>query len=171
MKKLFVVLVAIAMIASLATAQLKQGAFGIQTGVLGGEDLFNNIGGKTLGVLYNVNQNTRVGFGIGFATVSPSVGSSTSDFQIGAGFDYYLNSADNLSTLVGAQIGYLTYSPGSGTSMNGVDIQAKVGAEYAFSSRFSIQAFIGLEYFNIGPNGAKYSVIRTLSGTALTFYF
>ena len=176
MKKFFAVLVAIILIGSLASAQLKQGACGIQAGILGGSELYSNSSGissgsTTLTGLYNVDQKTRIGIGIGFVSVSPSVGSSTSDFQIAAIVDYYLSSADNLSTLIGARLGYLSFSPGSGTSINGVEIGGKLGAEYAFSSRFSIQAFIGLDYLNGGPSGIKTSQIGTVSGTMLSFYF
>lgn len=171
MKRILIVALILALATTIGSAQLKPGAFGIQAGVTGGEALFNGIGGTILNGLYNLNQSTRVGVGIGFASVSPSVGSSTSDFQIGMGIDSYLSSAENLSTLVGAQFGYLSYTPGNGKSMSGVDIRAKLGAEYAFSPRFSIQAFVGLEYWNVGPSGATMSEISTLSGTMLTFYF
>jgi hypothetical protein len=176
MKKLFAVLGAIILIGSFASAQLKQGAFGIQAGVTGGSELYSNAfgissGSTTLTGLYNVDQKTRIGIGIGFVSVSPSVGSSTSDFQIAAMVDYYLSSSENLSTIIGGRLGYLTFSPGSGTSITGVDVGAKVGAEYAFSSRFSIQAFVGLEYLNGGPSGKKTSQIGTISGTMLSFYF
>ncbi|MFZ1977606.1 MAG: hypothetical protein WAV76_06580 [Bacteroidota bacterium] len=176
MKHILIVALVFMLATSIGTAQLKEGAFGIQAGVLGGSALYSNsqgvsVGSTSLTGLYNVNQTLRVGFSVGFASVSPSSGSSTSDFEIGIGVDSYLSSSDHVSTLVGVRLGYLSYTPGYGTSISGVDIGLKAGAEYAFSSRFSIQAFVGLDYRNGGPSGETTSQFGTLSGTALSFYF
>ncbi len=162
MKKLFAVLVAIVLVTSLTSAQLKRGMFGLQTGITGDAN--------TIGGIYNLSENMRLRVSIGFASSSPSVGSSSSSFNIGGGLVHYFGITDNLATFVGGLIEFGTASSG-GASSTSFGIAAQFGAEYWFSPRFSISGFAQLGFNSTGPSGATTSNFGTSMGTALTFYF
>jgi hypothetical protein len=161
MKKLFAVLVVIALVASVASAQLKAGAFGIQTSVIGNNGAFGGV--------YNLSENMRIGANVGFESTSPSGGTSSSTFRIGGGVAHYFNTAENLSTFAGATISFSSSSSG-GTTSTGFGLNVQYGAEYWFSQRFSISGFLQAGYSSNGPSGATTSSLTTSTGTALTFY-
>ena len=161
MKKLFAVLIAIAMIASLASAQLKQSALGIQTGITGT--------GGSFGGVYNLSNNLRLDVVVGFSSISPTGGSSTSEFTIGAGVDYFMNVSESVTPFVGGLFQFTSQSSG-GASATGIDVIAKAGLAYWFSSRFSVQGYLQLGFGSSGPSGATTSTFGTSTGTALTLY-
>jgi hypothetical protein len=145
---------------TIGAAQLKRGAYGLQTGINGSTN--------TVGGVYNLAEDLRLGAILGFSSSSPSSGSSTTTLNIGIGAAYYLGITDNLSSFVGGQIGFGSVSNGGGSSFN---ICGQYGAEYFFSRRFSVSGYAQLGYSSVGPSGATTSTFGTSMGTALTFYF
>jgi hypothetical protein len=161
MNRILLISVLTLLMATVGLSQLKKGSYGIQTGVLGNS--------TTLGGVYNLQENLRLGVDLGFGSSSPSVGSSSSTFDIGAGIAYYLGTGDNLSTFVGGKIAFGSTSV-SGASSSSFGINGQFGAEYWFSPRLSLSGILQLGFSSSGPSGATTSNFGTSTGTALTFY-
>jgi hypothetical protein len=171
MKKLFAVLVAIALVASIASAQLKQGAFGIQMGVTGNPaSVTGTPSAGVFGGVYNLSQNLRLGVDLGFGTISPPVGGSSSQFVIGAGVDYFLSMSENVSPFIGGKFEFTSTSVPGG-SASGISFDVKAGLAYWFSPRFAVSGFGQLGFGSSGPSGGTTSAFGTSMGTNLTLYF
>ncbi len=180
MKKIALVLIAIAIVSTAAIAgdMAKSGQWGVQTS-LGVASSPQPI--STLGLKFMASENLAVRIEAGFGSFSPGgSGSSTSSgYAFGAGFEYHMTAVGGVSPYVGLQAGYggeSTPTPTGGTSTNAsnVSVNGVWGGEYFFSSNFSWAGEIGLGFVSSssGVTGASSSsTIGTGSATViLTWY-
>ena len=164
MKKIALVLIAIALISASALAgdMVKSGQWGIQTslGVAGSPV----IGTNSAGVKFMASENLAVRVELGFTSFSPAGGGgSTSGYALGAGFEYHMESkGGNVSPYVGLQAGYGGGSaPGGGTTPTVFAVNGVFGGEYFFSSNFSVGGEVGLGFASAGASGATSTGIGT----------
>lgn len=160
MKKSLFAVLAVLCISSISFGQLKQGTWGITTGLAGT---------PTLGIVYAIQSNLRLAGNLGFSSTSTG-GVSGSTFTIGVTPWYYLGTSENVSAFVGGTIGF-TSTSGGGVSSTGFNIAGNFGAEYWFSPKFSWDGFLGLGFTSSGPSGATTSTFGTSTSTGLTWYF
>jgi hypothetical protein len=155
MKKIALVLMAIAIVSSAAFAgdMAKSGQWGVQTSL--------STSSSTLGLKFMASENLAIRVEGGFASVTPSVptgetSSSTTAYQFGAGFEYHMTAVGSVSPYVGLGGGYLGKSlpdlPSGYSNPNAWFIEGHWGGEYFFSSNFSWAGQIGLEYASANTN-------------------
>ncbi len=179
MKKIALVLMAIALISASALAgdMAKQGQWGIQTSLgiasqpvtLAGQLPVASVGAK-----FMVSENIAVRVELGFVSSSPSGGGgSTSGYNIGAGFEYHMESkGGNVSPYVGAQLGFAGMSvPGGGTTPTSFSVGGVFGGEYFFSSNFSWGGELGIGFNSQGVSGATTTTIATGSATMIATWY
>ncbi len=178
MKKIAFVLIAIAIVSSAAMAgdMAKSGSWGVQTslgaatGVLG-----SAISTNTVGFKFWASDNMAVRVEAGFTSVSPAGGSSSSAYDIGAGFEYHMAPlAGSVSPYLGLGLGY------SGTSISGAannpsqfNVLGYWGGEYFFSANFSWAGQIGIGYSSYSPGGggSTSSAFGTTSATMIATWY
>ena len=174
MKKIALVLVAIAVLSTAAMAgdMAKSGQWGIQTAL--GVSNSPVFGTSNVGVKFMASENLAIRVEVGFATVSPpGGGGSTSGYAIGAGFEYHMESkGGNVSPYVGLQAGFGGGSvPGGGTTPTAFQVNGVWGGEYFFSSNFSWGGEIGLGFVSAGASGATTTGFGTGSATMIATWY
>src|SRR5258708_3904133 len=108
MKKIALVLIAIAIVSSAAIAgdMAKSGQWGIQSSLGAGSG-----SSSTLGLKFMASENLAVRVEAGFESFSPGGGgSSTSGYGFGAGFEYHMTAVGGVSPYVGLGAGYVGVS-------------------------------------------------------------
>jgi len=169
MKKIALVLIAIALISSVAMAgdMAKSGQWGVQTSLGAGS---NNT--ATIGLKFMASENLAIRVEAGFGSVSPANGSgSTSDYGFGAGFEYHMTALGSVSPYVGIGAGYsgvsVSNQPAGQSNPAYFNVQGYWGGEYFFSSNFSWAGQIGIGY--TGHTNQAYQdpndATKTLYGT------
>ena len=174
MKKVLLVLLAVVLIGSVASAQsmAKNGQWGIQTSL--GLASSPVAGVSTIGAKFLVSDDVAIRVELGLTSVSLSGGGgSTTGYGIGAGFEYHLTGGKgNVSPYVGLGVGYGGGStPGGGTTPTTLAVQGFFGGEYFFSSNFSWAGQIGLGFGSTGVSGATTTAIATGSATMIATWY
>jgi len=162
MKKRIIAVLAICAFASMSFGQLKEGSLGISPGISFGPT--HNT--QTIGIAYAVTNDIRLDGDIGFTTVSDDYTS----FALTVGGAYYLWKVDDINTFVSGGFGIASTSYSSsylGSDVSEFGLTGKMGAEYNFSPRFSINGTVGLE-LNLGSGHTRFG---TITGSALTWWF
>ena len=171
MRKLIFVAVGLSLVAAAAFAQgaPRKGAFGMQTAVI-----ITTVTGSpagSLGAKYMITDAIGVRAGLGILEMSGG-GTSSTSFDLGAGFEYHFPGKGGVSPYLGAELGYSGVSvSGGGATPSDFGLNAVFGAEFFLSSNFSWggEALLG---FNSGTSGG---VTTTTIGTGavafdLTWY-
>lgn len=148
---------------SMMFGQLKKGGLGITTAV-------GLAGQSSLGVAYAFSENTRLNGELEFSSVSPTGGSSQTNFGIGATLWIYQPAMENVTVSYGGGLGYGSTSSG-GVSSSSISILGEFGAEYWFSPKFAWGGQLTLGFNTSGPSGAKTSTFGTGMSTSLTWWF
>lgn len=180
MKKLFLIIIAVLTIGTLAHAQgaPKAGEFGIQ-----GALTFTSVGGPifpnfpspasgAVGAKYWINNDIAVRAALGFLNTA-ATGGSTTLYDLGAGFEYHFGGKGGVSPYAGAEISYSaeSISAGGGTPSD-FAVKGVFGGEYFFSSNFSWAGELGLGFDSFkNAAGNTTTTIGTLGfATFLTWY-
>src|SRR5712671_4935472 len=96
MKKIAFVLIAILIVSSVAMSQMaKQGQWGIQTSLGGANSPVQST--STIGAKFMASDNVAVRVEVGVSSVTPSGGSASTGYAIGAGFEYHMDAHGNVS--------------------------------------------------------------------------
>jgi hypothetical protein len=179
MKKIALVLMAIALISASAFAgdMAKSGQWGIQTS-LGVGTSPQSVG--SIGVKFMASENLAIRVKAGFVSFTPPVASggsssSTSGYEVGAGFEYHMESkGGSVSPYVGLQFGYggesLPTPSGGGTVNNASTwaVNGVFGGEYFFSSNFSWGGEIGIGYANVSTGATGVDAGHAFGTTSAT---
>lgn len=162
MKKVLLVVVALLVVSVASFGQLSAGKMAFTT----------HIGpGGAIGGAYALSENMRIDAGLNFNSTSPPVGSSSSNFGIGANFKMYNPAMENVSMFYGAGLTFGSTSSG-GVSSSSLGVMVMAGAEYWFSSRFAWGGYLSFGFASSGPSGATTSSFGTQGvGTSLTWWF
>jgi hypothetical protein len=176
MKKIALVLMAIAIVSSAALAgdMAKSGQWGIQTslGLASGTS-------STVGFKFMASENLAIRVEAGFNSFSPGGGgSSTSGYGFGAGFEYHMSAVGDVSPYVGLGVGYVGISlpnlPAGQSNPSQFNVSGFWGGEYFFSSNFSWAGQIGVTFSSTssGVSGASSSTnIGTGSATMIATWY
>jgi outer membrane protein W len=173
MKRIVIVLLAIAIVSGAAMAgdMAKSGQWGVQSSFGAG-----NFYTSTVGLKFMASENLAVRFEAGFNSFSPGgSGSSTSNYGVGAGFEYHMTAVGDVSPYVGLGAGYSGRSipnlAAGDSNPNYFDVKGYWGGEYFFSSNFSWAGQIGLDFwsYNSGAQGASSSTTITTSNATFIF--
>jgi len=179
MRRILLVLLAVVLIGSVASAQsmAKSGQWGIQTALGVGQStaplIVQNVGAK-----FFATDDIAIRVEAGLTSYSPpGGGNSTMGYAFGAGFEYHLADMGkgNVSPYVGLGVGYGGYSVSGGTNLPAnIIVQGFFGGEYFFSSNFSWAGQIGLGFqsqSNVGGTTSSASTIGTASGTMIFTWY
>ena len=174
MKRIAFVLIAIAVLSTAAMAgdMAKSGSWGIQTAI--GVASSPVLSASNVGVKFMASENLAIRVEVGFVTISPpGGGGSTSGYQVGAGFEYHMESkGGSVSPYVGLQAGYGGGSlPGGGTTPNSFAVNGVWGGEYFFSSNFSWGGEVGIGFLSTGASGNTTSAFGTTSATMIATWY
>jgi Outer membrane protein beta-barrel domain len=148
MKRLLLVLVAVLAInfSVMADGAPRKGTIGIQTAV----GVATNTGlapGGALGAKFFITDAIAVRASLGFSSSTTSGGGGGTEFDLGAGFEYHFGGKGGVSPYAGAELGYSIGSPaGGGNATNVFAVNGVFGAEYFFSSNFSLAGELMLGY-------------------------
>lgn len=172
MKRLFLVVLAVALVSSLAFAEgaPKAGEFGLQ-----GAFTLTSVGlGSTfdVGLKYLITDSVALRAALGLANVS-ATGGSTTYYDLGAGLEYHFGGKGGVSPYAGVEVSYsgLSFSTG-GSTPSDFAFAAMFGGEYFFSSNFSWagEARLGFDSAKTA-GGATTTTIGTIGvGSFLTWY-
>lgn len=167
MKKLLLVLLAVALVGSVASAQMmaKTGQWGVQTSI--GVATSPVLKTSTIGAKFIVSDQVGIRVEAGLTSFSVSGGAgSTTGYAIGAGFEYHLTGGKgNVSPYLGLQAGFgggSVPTPAGGvapTTSSTFGIVGVFGGEYFFSSNFSWAGELGIGFAStsnfVGTNSAS----------------
>ena len=162
MKRVALVLFAIVLIGSIATAQMaKSGAWG----VTGNFQVATSpqVPTQDAGFKFMVSDNLAIHIGVGLTSYTPSGGSASTGYDFNAGIQYYMESkGGNVAPFIGASIGYGGASlAGGATASTMLAVTGWFGGEYFFSPNFSWGGAAGLGFVSSGPSGATSTGIGT----------
>jgi hypothetical protein len=152
MKKLLVVLFIVAAVGSTAFAEgaPKAGEVGIQSAVI-----ITGVGASVVAVGAKFLVTDAIGLRAAMGILNTSAGgTSTTAYDLGAGFEYHFAGKGGVSPYVGAEVGYSGESLSTGAAtpsefgLNGV-----FGAEYFFSPNFSWGGEVKLGFWSATSAG------------------
>ncbi len=155
MKKLLLVVIAIAVVSTAAFAQgtPRKGAFGIQTAVIITGTGAGPGAAGSLGAKYMVTDAIGLRAALGVLNTSTG-GTSSTGFDLGAGFEYHFTGKGGVSPYVGAELGYSGESlSGGGPTPSEFALNGVFGAEYFFSSNFSWGGEVKLGFWSATTAG------------------
>ena len=171
MKKIALVLIAIAVVSTVAIAgdMAKSGQWGVQTS-LGSGNAFTS----TVGLKFMASENFAVRVEVGFNSFSPGGGgSSTTTYGVGAGFEYHMTAVGGVSPYVGLGAGYSGLSfpnlPAGQSNPSVFNVQGYWGGEYFFSSNFSWAGQIGLGFTSVSSGVSGASAATNIGTASATF--
>ena len=99
-----------------------------------------------------VSKDVAVDAGLGFTSVTPDGGKSTTQFILDLGLPYVVKSSDKAKFFV--RPGFTFYSlSNNGASISNMALNADLGVEYFMADNFSIEVSHGLSYLT-GDTGA-----------------
>lgn len=164
MKRLLLVLLAVVLLGSVASAQMmaKSGMWGIQTSL--GFAFSPIAAAPTLGAKFVVSDDIAIRFEAGISSTSPpGGGGSTTGYAVGADFEYHLSGGKgNVSPYLGLGVGFGGGSvPGGGTTPTALTVGGFFGGEYFFTTNFSAAGQIGVGFTTAGVSGATTTTIAT----------
>ncbi len=169
MKRLLLVLLALVLVGSVASAQMmaKSGMWGIQTSL--GFATSTTLAAPTIGAKFLVSDDIAIRFEAGITSASVTGGAgSTTGYAVGGAFEYHLTGGKgNVSPYVGLGVGFGGSSlPGGGTAPTSLTVGGFFGGEYFFSTNFSAAGQIGVGFNSTGISGATTTTISTGSMNA-----
>jgi outer membrane protein W len=178
MKRIALILIAIFVIAAVSFAgdMAKSGSWGIQTS-LGAATGVSGAGlsTSTVGFKFWASDNMAVRIEAGFTSATPGGGSSSSAYDVGAGFEYHMAPlAGSVSPYVGLGLGYSGVSiSGASDNPSQFSVLGYWGGEYFFSSNFSWAGQIGIGYVSMTPGGggSTSSAFGTTSATTIFSWY
>ena len=170
MKKLVLVTLAILLAGGFALAEgiASPGQFGLQTAVT-----LTNAGlspSFDVGAKYILTTNIALRAALGLLS-SSSAGSSTTYFDLGAGFEYHFGGTGGVSPYAGAEISYSTTSAPGGNGQSQFGLAGVFGGEYFFSSNFSWAGETRLGVLLDHSAGVNTTILGTIGfATFLTWF-
>ena len=170
MKKIVLVILAAALVSSLAFAEgaAAAGQIGLQAGVVFTGTALGNAG--DVGAKYMITDAIALRAALGLLNIS-SGGDSTTLFDLGVGFEYHFGGKGGVSPYAGAEISYSGASVPVGDNPSQFGVVGVFGAEYFFSSNFSWAGEGRLGFIFDDNAGVKTNFIGTLGfASFLTWY-
>jgi hypothetical protein len=163
MKKLSLLVLALALTSSVMVGQLKKGGMAITTEIAPA---------GAIGGAYALSESMRLNAGLNFGSISPGGGAnSTTAFGVGASLWMYSPAMENVTMFYGAGVSFGSQSSG-GVSASTFGFEGDLGAEYWFSPRFAWGGYVAFGFASTSSGGVTSSNFGTQGvGTSLTWWF